>query len=99
MFENEIFATISVSIIKWNCQKKFVNIYCILIFATISVSIIGGDGTQMRILTMPQTFQRPIGGNISFPCSVLNLGRIFWISQKHTGCPLGKHFKLTVQGS
>ena len=39
-----------------------------------SVSCIGGDGSQMRILTKPQTFQKPIGGNITFPCSVLNLG-------------------------
>ena len=28
----------------------------------------------MMILTKPQTFQKPLGGNISLPCSVLNLG-------------------------
>jgi len=39
----------------------------------IKVESIGGDGSQMRILTKPRTFQKPIGGNITFPCSVLNL--------------------------
>ena len=28
----------------------------------------------MVILTRPQTFQKPLGGNISLPCSVVNLG-------------------------
>ena len=28
----------------------------------------------MKILTKPQTFQKPLGSNISLPCSVLNLG-------------------------
>ena len=28
----------------------------------------------MRILTRAQTFQRPVGGNISLPCSVINTG-------------------------
>ena len=30
----------------------------------------------MLILTKPQTFQKPVGGNISLPCSVLNRGEI-----------------------
>ena len=46
------------------------------------VESIGGDGSQMRILTKPRTFQKPIGGNITFPCSVLNLGMTFKIPEK-----------------
>ena len=38
------------------------------------ISPIGGEESQMVILTRPQTFQKPLGGNISLPCSVLNLG-------------------------
>ena len=41
---------------------------------TVAVSSIGGEEGQMRILTRPQTFQRPVGGNISLPCAVINTG-------------------------
>ena len=38
------------------------------------ISPIGGEENQMLILTRPQTFQKPLGGNISLPCSVVNRG-------------------------
>jgi len=33
----------------------------------------GGEDSQIKILTKPQTFQRAINANITLPCSVLNL--------------------------
>ena len=57
-------------------QKEIYPFYIYLFSKTIFpvISPIGGEENQMLITTRPQTFQKPLGGNVSLPCSVVNLG-------------------------
>merc|ERR1712012_503707 len=48
------------------------NIFTVLVILN-QIWTSGGEDSQIKILTRPQTFQRPINSNITLPCSVRNL--------------------------
>ena len=51
-----------------------IQIYKYTNHAAFSVWTSGGEDSEIKILTRPQTFQRAINSNITLPCSVHNLG-------------------------
>merc|ERR1719410_2278428 len=53
-------------------EPSRLNIFTVLVILN-QIWTSGGEDSEIKILTRPQTFQRPINSNITLPCSVRNL--------------------------
>merc|ERR1719284_2327499 len=53
-------------------EPSRLNIFTVLVILN-QIWTSGGEDSEIKILTRPQTFQRPINSNITLPCSVINL--------------------------